>query len=118
MIKIGMVVRLINDVYYGTNKETDHVFVTNIYDGKFDGIGITEYGSFTRCELENWDYTMEGLYTKTGHKINVVQRENEKEKCMYDISVKDVGYMGVGLATDLKKYLFNVIQNEHGDMYA
>lgn len=119
MIKIGMVVRLIDDVYYGTNKETDHVFVTNIYDDgkKFDGIGITEYGSFTGCTLENWDYTMEGLYTKSGHKINVKQRENENEKCMYDFSVDGVGYMGVGLAPDLQRYLLNVINNEYGDVY-
>lgn len=118
MIKIGMVVRLINDYYYGTNKETDHVFVTNIYDGKFDGIGITEYGTFIGCTLENFDYTMEGLFTKSGHKIIVKQRENENEKCMYDISVDGVGYMGVGLASNLQRYLLNVINNEYGDMYA
>ena len=115
MIKIGMIVRLIDDVYYGTNKEKDHIFVTNIYDGKFDGIGIKEGGTFRECTLENWQYTMEGLFTKSGHRINVTKRENEKY--IYDISVDDVGYIGCGLASDLIKYIPRVIKNEYGNMY-
>jgi hypothetical protein len=36
---------------------------------------------------------------------------------MYDFSVDGVGYMGVGLAPDLQRYLLNVINNEYGDVY-
>ena len=115
MVKIGMVVKLIDDVYYGTNKETDHVFVTNIYDGKFDGIGITQGGIFRGCELENWQETTECIFTKSGHRINVTKRENEKY--IYDISVDDVGYKGNGIASSLIMYIPRVIKNEYGNMY-
>lgn len=58
--KIGDVVRLKEDIYYGTNKETDHVIIKGINsDGSFNGIGICEGKLFSHLDSKNWEKTME-----------------------------------------------------------
>lgn len=58
--KIGDVVRLKEDIYYGTDKETDHVRIKELnIDGTFNGIGICKGKYFTNLHPEKWEKTME-----------------------------------------------------------
>ena len=58
--KIGDIVRLKEDNYYGTNKETDHVRIKVINtDGTFSGIGLCEGKQFTNLRPDKWEKTIE-----------------------------------------------------------
>ena len=114
MVAIGNVVRLTNDVYYGTNKEKDHVFITNIYDGKFDGIGITEHQKFIGCNLENWQETNEKLFTNAGNRILLTK----KHEGVYNIDIENIGYIGFGFVKELQTMISKLIVNEYARIYS
>ena len=114
MIKIGDVVQLTDDIYYGTDLETDHVLITNIHDDKFDGVGITDYGTYRNCKLENWTKTYEGIYTKSGHLISISKRDNEDH--VYDIHIEDIGYRGYGVDSQLIDIIKRLIENDNADV--
>ena len=114
MAEIGNVVRLTDDVYYGTNKEKDHVFITNIYDGKFDGIGITEHQKFIGCNLENWQETNEKLFTNAGNKILLTK----KHEGVYNIDIENIGYIGFGFVKELQTMISKLIINEYARIYS
>ena len=114
MIKIGDVVQLTNDIYYGTDLETDHVLITNIHDDKFDGIGITDYGTYRNCKLENWARTYEGIWTKSGHLINISKKYNEDH--IYDIYIKDIGYRSCGVDSQLIDIIKGLIDGVNMDV--
>lgn len=57
---IGDVVKLKEDIYYGTNKEIDHVRINKInQDGTFGGIGICKNKKFFYLNPDMWEKTME-----------------------------------------------------------
>jgi hypothetical protein len=57
---IGDVVRLKEDFYYDTNRETDHVRIQEINgNGRFNGTGICEGKYFSNLNPDEWERTLE-----------------------------------------------------------
>lgn len=86
----------------------ENIMITNLYDGKFDGVSITTGDIIKESEIEKCNKANVDFH------IKVVKRANEQY--IYDVYINN-GFKCCGLASDLIRYIPKLIKNIYADVY-